>query len=249
MSDYKEPSKLTKEKYDLFVMYYLESFNAAQAAIKSGYSEKTARQQGNRLLTNVYIKEKLASEMKRLRDRFAEEGSRSFARLLDMLIQIEEKLNRHNEAMANIEALEKDAEEVYLQRKLVDHEMKSLQESADVLDGRKKEHRDNKRDLLNRIAELNEDFFNLSCEISAKNGLIQIEKKWLVYPKDWEKTMTLKMNILKDLLDRGGFKPLEKIEHSGSVQTPGVNPNLNSLTKEELEALVKFGQSNAASSG
>ncbi|GMC13183.1 hypothetical protein L3D_26290 [Enterococcus faecalis] len=42
----KEPSNKTKERYDLFVDCYLQTFNATQSAIKVGYSQKTARQQG-----------------------------------------------------------------------------------------------------------------------------------------------------------------------------------------------------------
>ena len=38
-----------------FVAEYLIDLNATQAAIRSGYSEKTARSQGQRMLTNVDI--------------------------------------------------------------------------------------------------------------------------------------------------------------------------------------------------
>ena len=45
-----------KAKYNIFVLSYLENGNnATQAAKSAGYSEKTARQQGQRLLSNVYI--------------------------------------------------------------------------------------------------------------------------------------------------------------------------------------------------
>lgn len=36
-----------------FVAEYLVDLNATQAAIRAGYSSKTAKQQGQRLLTNV----------------------------------------------------------------------------------------------------------------------------------------------------------------------------------------------------
>jgi hypothetical protein len=42
-------------KQQLFVREYLVDLNAAAAAIRAGYSKKTARQQAARLLTNVYI--------------------------------------------------------------------------------------------------------------------------------------------------------------------------------------------------
>lgn len=47
-------SKLTP-KQQLFVAEYPKDFNATQAAIRAGYSEKTAKEQGYRLLTNVHI--------------------------------------------------------------------------------------------------------------------------------------------------------------------------------------------------
>lgn len=43
-------------KQAMFVEEYLIDLNATQAAIRAGYSEKTARSQGQRLLTNVDIK-------------------------------------------------------------------------------------------------------------------------------------------------------------------------------------------------
>ena len=46
--------KLSKKSL-IFVEEYLKDLNATQAAIRSGYSKKTARSQGNRLLTNVNI--------------------------------------------------------------------------------------------------------------------------------------------------------------------------------------------------
>ena len=42
-------------KQQRFVEEYLVDLNATQAAIRAGYSEKTARSQGQRLLTNVDI--------------------------------------------------------------------------------------------------------------------------------------------------------------------------------------------------
>lgn len=48
-------SEKLSTKQRLFVENYLVSPNATQAAIKAGYSEKTARSQGQRLLTNVDI--------------------------------------------------------------------------------------------------------------------------------------------------------------------------------------------------
>lgn len=51
-----------------FCEHYVATMNATQAAIDAGYSEKTARQQGSRLLTNVYIKAFIDELLKVLED-------------------------------------------------------------------------------------------------------------------------------------------------------------------------------------
>lgn len=48
-------------KQAAFVDEYLIDLNATQAAIRAGYSEKTARSAGQRLLTNVYIQNRIAA--------------------------------------------------------------------------------------------------------------------------------------------------------------------------------------------
>lgn len=51
----------------LFALEYIKDFNATQAAIRAGYSKKTAYSQGQRLLKNVVIK-KLVEKAKRERE-------------------------------------------------------------------------------------------------------------------------------------------------------------------------------------
>ncbi|MAS33560.1 MAG: terminase small subunit [Anaerolineaceae bacterium] len=50
-------------KQQLFVDAYLRCWNATRAAIEAGYSEKTARQQGSRLLTNVDVQDAIQKKM------------------------------------------------------------------------------------------------------------------------------------------------------------------------------------------
>ena len=45
-----------------FVTEYLVDLNATQAAIRAGYSPKTAQQQGSRLLRNVVVKQAIAAQ-------------------------------------------------------------------------------------------------------------------------------------------------------------------------------------------
>lgn len=53
------------EKQERFVAEYLVDLNATQAAIRAGYSEQTARQQGARLLSNVNIAKAIAEGRKK----------------------------------------------------------------------------------------------------------------------------------------------------------------------------------------
>ena len=48
-----------------FVTEYLVDLNATQAAIRAGYSRKTAQQQGSRLLTNVVVKRAIDAQQDR----------------------------------------------------------------------------------------------------------------------------------------------------------------------------------------
>lgn len=59
-------AKLT-EKQELFCKEYIIDLNATQAAIRAGYSEKTAQEQGSRLLSNVMVQYKI-SELKSSRE-------------------------------------------------------------------------------------------------------------------------------------------------------------------------------------
>lgn len=63
----KDEMKLS-EKQKKFVDYYCASGNATQAATKAGYSEKTARSQGQRMLTNVDIKAAIEKRNAELED-------------------------------------------------------------------------------------------------------------------------------------------------------------------------------------
>ncbi len=53
-------------KMKRFVDEYIIDNNATQAAIRAGYSPKTAKEQGARLLTKVHVKEALEAKKHRL---------------------------------------------------------------------------------------------------------------------------------------------------------------------------------------
>lgn len=56
-------------KQQRFVAEYLIDLNQTQAAIRAGYSEKTAAEQASRLLTNVKVSEAVQAAMKARSDR------------------------------------------------------------------------------------------------------------------------------------------------------------------------------------
>ena len=51
---------LKNKRHEKFCHEYIKDMNATQAAIRTGYSEKTAKMQGSRLMTNDDIKSRVA---------------------------------------------------------------------------------------------------------------------------------------------------------------------------------------------
>ena len=61
---------LSNKQHEKFCHEYIKDMNATQAAIRTGYSEKTAKMQGSRLMTNDDIK----ARVKELRDAYFDEN-------------------------------------------------------------------------------------------------------------------------------------------------------------------------------
>ena len=73
-------------KQERFVSEYLIDLNATQAAIRAGYSEKTAQEQSSRLLSNVMVQQAVSDAQNRI----AEKAEWSAADRLRMLAGIAE---------------------------------------------------------------------------------------------------------------------------------------------------------------
>ncbi|MBB6672615.1 terminase small subunit [Cohnella nanjingensis] len=56
-------------KQQRFVEEYLIDLNATQAAIRAGYSENTAQEQGSRLLSNVMVKEAIENRQEKIQEK------------------------------------------------------------------------------------------------------------------------------------------------------------------------------------
>jgi phage terminase small subunit len=63
-----ELSETLTEKQKLFCLYYIKNFNASMAAVKAGYSENSAGEQGYQLLQKTSIREEI-NRLKELRKR------------------------------------------------------------------------------------------------------------------------------------------------------------------------------------
>jgi len=74
----KKKAKLTN-KQQVFVEHYLRSWNAAKAARLAGYSEKTAQEQGSRLLSNAMVSQVIEERL----GRFGMKTNEVLARLAD----------------------------------------------------------------------------------------------------------------------------------------------------------------------
>ncbi len=61
---------LKNKRHEKFCYEYIKDMNATQAAIRTGYSEKTAKMQGSRLMTNDDIKSRVAE----LREAYLDEN-------------------------------------------------------------------------------------------------------------------------------------------------------------------------------
>lgn len=63
-----DKTKKLNNRQRQFVTEYLIDYNATQAAIRAGYSKKTARSQGQRLLTKVDIKNAIIVEREKIQN-------------------------------------------------------------------------------------------------------------------------------------------------------------------------------------
>lgn len=71
-------------KQQMFIDEYLVDLNATQAAIRAGYSERTAKSQGHRLLTNVDILARIEELKKTRADRLQLDAYWVLKRLMEI---------------------------------------------------------------------------------------------------------------------------------------------------------------------
>jgi len=74
------------DRQEVFCLEYIKDLNATQAAIRAGYSEKTARSIGNRMLTFVDIQNRIAE----LQDKRSNELEVDARYVLNRLLEIDQ---------------------------------------------------------------------------------------------------------------------------------------------------------------
>lgn len=201
-------------KQELFVKHYLMSFNATQAAIKAGYSEKTADSQGARLLKNVKVEKLINDEMGRLRERMSQEANRIYAKLWEEINELTDLINLHYQAQKAIKSLNKDKHALLFGSNLDDEEQlenekKCLQLQIDFV---------TQEDLKRQIREINFKLQEAAIDLMGN--------------KDFLRAQELRAKLLHDLFDRAGYKPTDKIDLNQNI-SGGLD--LSYMSDEELE--------------
>ena len=124
----KKNEKLTP-KQKTFCLEYLKDNNATQAAIRAGYSEKTAREQASRLLSNINIK----SEMSKNRAKASKRAEITIDKVVNEIAKI---------AFSSIAHLHKNWIELSEFEKLTDDQKACIQSIDTKIEKRTNEHGD-----------------------------------------------------------------------------------------------------------
>ena len=116
-----------KDKQRKFCEEYIIDFNGTQAAIRAGYSKKTAKEQGARLLTNVNLQHYLTE----LKQKTAEDSGITKKQLIDELAKIAffdiRKIYNEDNSLLDIKSFDDDSasavagievDEIFEQRQL-----------------------------------------------------------------------------------------------------------------------------------
>ncbi len=90
-----KPPKLTKRQ-ELFISEFLVDLNGTQAAIRAGFSERTANEQSVRLLANVSIAAQIAEKLKDRHERLGIDADALLKRAETILTADHRELSEHH---------------------------------------------------------------------------------------------------------------------------------------------------------
>lgn len=162
-------AKLT-EKQQRFVEEYLIDLNATQAAIRAGYSVKTADQQGSRLLTIVKVQEEISKAMAERSRRTGINQDRVLQELARVAFVNPQNIINTSDGSVNPNASEDDLACIqYVKVKTVDGEKSSSEEREIKLNDKMKA-----LELLGRHLGMFKDKVEVSGITEEKNKLDDI---------------------------------------------------------------------------
>jgi phage terminase small subunit len=208
-------------RQDAFVREYLTSFNATQAVIKAGYSEKTAAVTGAKLLRNAKVAKKIDEAMAKLRERFEHDSNIAYAKLWQQLDEVDKKIEKHNQAMQEIDDIQKSL--IDMQPAIDEANSKVAEIEGQMREAKKHDNQALLMELKEKMDEALKEQKPVSLKRSNANKEIDRLTKFLIKPAAWEKIETMRMNILHDILDRGGYRPTDKVEITGAQSVKIVN--------------------------
>jgi phage terminase small subunit len=96
-------------KKRMFAQEYLLDLNATQAAVRAGYSERTAKSQGQRLLTDVDIQNLIQGSMQRRSERVEVTAERVLSEIAKVAFSDVRKIFDDSGALIRISELDDDA--------------------------------------------------------------------------------------------------------------------------------------------
>lgn len=102
-------SKPLTDKQKAFCDYYLVDFNATHAAIKAGYSKKTAKSQGQRMLTFVVIQNYLSEIKKKRAEKYEVTVAKTIQEIGRIAFQDARKFYNEDGSLIPIHLLDDDA--------------------------------------------------------------------------------------------------------------------------------------------
>jgi phage terminase small subunit len=97
------------DKQRVFVKEYMLDLNATQAAIRAGYNERSARSQGQRLLTNDDIQKALQSELANRSQRVAVTADRVLSEIAKIAFSDVRKIFNADGSLIPISSLDDEA--------------------------------------------------------------------------------------------------------------------------------------------
>jgi phage terminase small subunit len=166
------------------------------------------------LLRNAKVAKKIDEAMAKLRERFEHDSNIAYAKLWQQLDEVDKKIEKHNQAMQEIDDIQKSL--IDMQPAIDEANSKVSGIEGQMREAKKHDNQALLMELKEKLDEALKEQQPVSRKRSNANKEIDRLSKYLIKPAAWEKIETMRMNILHDILDRGGYRPTDKVEITGA---------------------------------